>query len=153
MLWILLIASHYRTATVQAISGLANSAKVYKGYSSCEDAHIAWEGFIKSGRLPIDVAVSLGSRPYPTPPILPAPHVLSSPTTPQHAQVSNHHIRSRVPQVLRIVNAVRLPLLDSRLLIPPGLETASMPLRPPPLLVKYQQLRHLLCAKKLSEQI
>ena len=34
----------------------------------------------------------------------------------------------RVPQVLRIVNAVRLPLLDSRLLVPPGLETASMPL-------------------------
>ena len=59
----------------------------------------------------------------------------------------------RVPQVLRIVNAVRLPLLDSRLLVPPGLETASMPLRPPLLLVKYQQLRHLLCVKKLSEQI
>ena len=93
-----MIASHYRTATAQAISGLANSAKVYKGYSSCEDAHIAWEGFVKSGRLPIDVAVSLGSRPYPTPSILPAaPRVMSSPTTPQHAQVSNHHIRSRPP--------------------------------------------------------
>lgn len=99
-----MIGSHCRTATSQAISGLPNSAKVYKGYSSYEEAHAAWDGFAFSGRLPIDVAVSLGSRQYPTPPILPAaPRVTSPPTTPQHTQAYNHHsasaspLRSRTP--------------------------------------------------------
>jgi hypothetical protein len=73
-----------RTSAAKAISGLANTSKVYKGYHSYEDAHSAWNGFVSTGRLPIDVAVSLGSRPYPTPPItLTSPCVLSPLTTSQ----------------------------------------------------------------------
>ena len=148
-----MIASHYRTATTQAISGLAKSAKVYKGYSSCEDAHIAWEGFVKLGRLPIDVAVSLGSRPYPTPSILPAaPRVMSSPTTPQHAQVSNHHICSHPPGTLHSEHSETPPFGFSSPRTP-RVGNCLDAFVTPPLLVKYQQLQYLFCTEKLSEQI
>jgi hypothetical protein len=78
-----------------AISGLENSRKVYKGYHSYEDAHSAWDGFVSTSHLPRDVAVSLGSRPYPTPPIPSTPSRFSAestlPTTPQHVHT---YIRS-----------------------------------------------------------
>ena len=77
---------------MSAISRLESSCKVFKGYSTYEDAHAAWDGFTSTGHLPIDVAVSLGSRPCPIPHILlgaPHPHYLSSPTTPRHDRVYN----------------------------------------------------------------
>jgi hypothetical protein len=65
-----------------AIIGLENSRKVYKGYHSYEDAHSAWEGFTGTGLLPRDVAATLGSKPYPTPPISSTPTRVSAPVTP-----------------------------------------------------------------------
>jgi len=83
-----------RTAASIAISGLANTSKIYKGYSSYEGAHSAWDGFASTGRLPSDVAASLGSKPYPTPPIPSAPSVLAPPTTPQHVHLYIHRSAS-----------------------------------------------------------
>ena len=83
-----------RTATSIAISGLPNSSKIYKGYSSYEGAHSAWDGFASTGRLPSDVATSLGSKPYPTPPSPSAPSVLAPPMTPQRAHVYNQRSAS-----------------------------------------------------------
>ena len=81
-----------------AISGLEDSSKVYKGYSSYHDAHSAWDEFANTGRLPSDVALSLGPKPYPIPPILSVPpHPLVPPTTPQHVRAYNHHSASPIP--------------------------------------------------------
>ena len=73
-----LLSSRPRTAAALAISGLDFSSRVFKGYNSYEAAHSAWDGFTSTGRLPVDVASTLGSRSYPTPPVAPPP------VTPQH---------------------------------------------------------------------
>jgi hypothetical protein len=87
-----------RTATSLAISGLEDSSKVYKGYSSYHDAHSAWDEFASTGRLPGDVAVSLGSKPHSIPPILLAPpHPLVPPTAPQRVHAYNHRSASSIP--------------------------------------------------------
>jgi hypothetical protein len=87
-----------RTAASIAISGLEDSSKIYKGYSSYEDAHSAWNEFMATGHLPSDVAATLGSKPYPTPPIPSAPlDNLSPPTTPQRGHTSRHHLASPLP--------------------------------------------------------
>ena len=84
-----------RTAASIAISGLEDDNKVYKGYSSYRDAHGAWDEFVNTGRLPGNVALLLGSKPYPVPPILPAlPHPLVPPTTPQRVRAYNPHSAS-----------------------------------------------------------
>jgi hypothetical protein len=87
------ISTCFRAAASMAISGLENSRKVFKGYRSYQDAHSAWDGFVSTSRLPRDVAVSLGSGPYPTPPILLTPSRVSAesalPTTPQHVHTYN----------------------------------------------------------------
>jgi hypothetical protein len=80
-----------------AISGLKNSNKVYKGYYSYEDAHSAWDGFAITGCLPNDVAMSLGSKPYPTPPIPSTPRVSTLPTTPKRAHAYNYGSTSPLP--------------------------------------------------------
>jgi len=80
-----------RTAASAAIFGLASSSKIYKGYSSYEDAHNAWDGFASTGRLPPDVAASLGSKQYPKPPTPSMCGVLAPPMTPQRAHVYNNH--------------------------------------------------------------
>ena len=74
------LAPYSRTATATAISGLENSRKVYKGYTSYEDAHSAWDEFAGTGCLPHDVAATLGSKPYPTPPISATARVSAPPT-------------------------------------------------------------------------
>jgi hypothetical protein len=87
-----------RTAASLAISGLEDSSKVYKGYSSYHDAHSAWDEFASTGHLPGNVAASLGSKPYPIPPILSAlPHPLVPPTTPQRFHAYNHRSASPIP--------------------------------------------------------
>lgn len=78
------------TAASIAIFGLASSAKIYKGYSSYEGAHSAWEGFTNTGRLPPDVAASLGSKPYPKPPTPSARGISAPATTPQRVHVYNN---------------------------------------------------------------
>jgi hypothetical protein len=78
-----------RTAAALAISGLDFSSRVFKGYTSYEAAHSAWDGFTSTGHLPPDVAMSLGTRPYPTPPIPSATRVLSPPSTPQRVYASS----------------------------------------------------------------
>lgn len=88
-----------RTATSITISGLPNSSKIYKGYSSYEGAHSAWDGFASTGQLLSDVATSLGSKPYPTPPSPSVPSILAPPTTPQRAHVYNQ--RSASPLILQ----------------------------------------------------
>jgi hypothetical protein len=89
-----------KTAASHAISGLEDENKIYKGYSSYHEAHGAWEEFVSTGRLPGDMALSLGSKPYPVPPILPAPpgpHPLVPPTTPQRVRAYNSHSASPIP--------------------------------------------------------
>ena len=79
-----------RTAASAAVFGLASLSKVYKGYKLYEDAHGAWDGFATTGRLPADVAASLGSKAYPKPPT-PSVRGVSAPhTTPQHVQLHNN---------------------------------------------------------------
>src|SRR5271168_1524998 len=86
-----------RMAASIAISGLEDSNKVYKGYCSYHAAHSAWDEFANTGRLPGDVALSLGSKPYPIPPLLSAPsHPLVPPTTPQRVHAYNHHSASPI---------------------------------------------------------
>lgn len=89
--------SFSRTAASVAISGLEDSSKIYKGYSSYEDAHSAWNEFMGTGHLPSDVAATLGSKPYPTPPTSAPPDILSPPTTPQRGHTSRHHSASPLP--------------------------------------------------------
>jgi len=79
-----------RTAASIAISGLANSSKIFKGYSLYEGAHHTWDEFASTSRLPSDIAVSLGSKPYPKPPTSSVPSVLAPPTTPQHVHMYNN---------------------------------------------------------------
>ena len=87
-----------RTVASMAISGLEDSSKVYKGYSSYHDAHSAWNEFANTGCLPGDVVLSLGSKLYPVPPILSVPsHSLVPPTTPQRVHAYNHHSASPIP--------------------------------------------------------
>jgi hypothetical protein len=85
-----------------AIAGLADLKKVYKGYDSYDEAHRAWDRFTSTGRLPSDVAVSLGSNPYPIPPnVLAAPSILSSPrsvlSSPKHPNTIVYHRQSASP--------------------------------------------------------
>jgi hypothetical protein len=83
-----------RTVASAAISGLANKKKVYKGYSSYEGAHSAWDGFASTSRLPHDVAATLGSRLYPAPPISSSPRIFAPPSTPQCSHAYDHHVVS-----------------------------------------------------------
>lgn len=78
------LKSRPRTAAALAISAVESSRKVFKGYVSYEAAHSAWDGFTTTGHLPSDVAMSLGTRSYPTPPIPSTPSRVSAPpSTPQ----------------------------------------------------------------------
>ena len=86
-----------RTAASAAVFGLASSSKVYKGYKSYEDAHGAWDGFATTGRLPADVAASLGSKAYPKPPTPSVRGVSAPPTTPQRVQL--HDNRNASPLI------------------------------------------------------
>ena len=78
------------------------------------------------------MAVSLGSRPYPTPPILPfpvAPRVFSSPTTPRHTQASNP-IRLRTPGTQHSgrddgFSSPRTPRIGNRFLTSPSPSPSS----------------------------
>ena len=88
------LAPYSRTTTATAISGLKNSRKVYKGYTSYEDAHSAWDEFAGTGCLPHDVAVTLGSKPYPTPPISSTARVSAPPTTPKRRSASPLYLQT-----------------------------------------------------------
>ena len=85
-------------AASMALSGLEDSRKIFKGYSSYHDAHSAWDEFATTARLPGDVVLSLGSKPYPIPPILSVPPCpLVPPTTPQRVHAYNPHSASPIP--------------------------------------------------------
>jgi hypothetical protein len=58
--------------------------KIYKRYASYEAAYHGWDGFLKTGYLPADVAMTLGSNLYLTPPAILVPSRLPAPpSTPQ----------------------------------------------------------------------
>jgi hypothetical protein len=128
--------SRPRTAASIAISGLANSDKIYKGYSSYEGAHCAWDGFASTGQLPHDIAASLGSKPYPTPPISSAPPgILAPPTTPQHVHVRDHHspssLISQTPLTPRRGHSVATPFGPSSSRTPTSINTSPSAPRTP----------------------
>ena len=123
-----------RTVASAAISGLANTRKVYKGYSSYEGAHSAWDGFASTGRLPHDVAATLGSRPYPVPPIPSSPRVFAPPHTPQRSHTYDHHAvspHSSTPTPLTPCSAHGVPTTTGPLsshisVVPRSLPTTPM---------------------------
>jgi hypothetical protein len=80
-----------RTTTASAVSGLDYASKVFKGYTSYDAAHSAWDRFVETGNLPPDVAATLGTRSYPTPPTTTVPTHVSVPTdTSQRVRAYDH---------------------------------------------------------------
>lgn len=94
------LSSLTRTTAALATSGLEYSSKVFKGYSSYDAAHSAWNGFMETGNLPTDVAASLGTRTYPTPPTPTVPTYVSPPTgASQHVRAYDHRCVSESPLI------------------------------------------------------